>query len=992
MLLHNYPDYLKKSCRVAVATPGNNISYARLNNIANKIAIKLLEEGAKPNQSIGIVMDKGCEQVIAALSILKSGAAYVPIRTTESPKRMEYLIKTANIHIVLTQHKYLSIKWPKGLKIVHVNDKEDGVLDDFFIQQSSDNLAYIVFTSGSTGAPKGVMIEHFGSSNTILDINKRFNVNENDSLLALTDITFDLSVYDIFGMLKAGGTIVYPDFKLVKEVSHWIDLIIGRQITIWNSVPAMMEMLVSWVLYKKDEELNNKLKNTLRLILLSGDWIPPDLPRKIRLIFSEVEIVSLGGATEASIWSILYVINEVGNTWLSIPYGKAMKNQNFYILDEKLNFVEDTAIGQLYISGAGIARGYLKDIGQTRKSFISHPLLGRLYKTGDLGRYLFDGNIEFIGRDDLQIKANGYRIELKGIEKSILDTALCERAVVIVDGDNNHKKIIAYIMWKPEIVFALHKRKKAIDFDMNAWEVIHEQAPNIIHDNQDPHLNTRGWINSYNKAPFSQCEMQEWVNNTIEQILNLNPRKLFEFGCGTGLLAFRLIDKVDCYHATDFSKAAVSYISDILKGNDKEKVKLYNESIEDILPDIKEDYYDTFILNSVVQYFHEIYTLEEIIYKLSKKLKSGGYIFVGDVRSLLHLRLFNASVDAHNDDYHKSYFDIFEYGRENEPELIIDHRFFYKIKEKNPLISHVDIRLKSGKFSNELNTFRYDVLLYIKHDTLTRFEPSYCDDDIVQSDNIINSVESALLKEPSCLAIKDVKNRHIKQILQESANMNMEIFQQYPKEITLADTTYCKPYDFYQLAKKLGYKSLITWPASNKNFTFDVIFYKGGVGKLPDISSLQNNVMDTHSLSNLPNKQLVTKKLTDTLYKKLADKLPEYMLPNSFYTIDKLPINVNGKISRHVLDYINVIKHNSILVKPKSKTQKIIYKICSNLFRVEKFGIYDDFTFLGGHSVLLTQLLAIINQRFKLNFNLNKITKLNNICLLSKEVDKQITG
>src|SRR5262249_31449308 len=266
------------------------------------------------------------------------------------------------------------------------------------------DLAYVIYTSGSTGAPKGVMIEHRAAVNTIVDVNRRFGVNSQDRVLAVSSLSFDLSVYDIFGTLAAGGSIGMPDAESGRDGGHWLEMMREHRVTVWNSVPALMQMVVEYVKGLGEEE-RKEVGERLRLVMLSGDWIGVNLPDEVKKMASGAEVISLGGATEASIWSIYYRIGEVREEWKSIPYGRPLSNQRWEVLNDRMERCPVWVAGQLYIGGEGLARGYWGDEEKTGKSFIRHPESGeRLYRTGDLGRYLEDGEIEFLGREDQQVK------------------------------------------------------------------------------------------------------------------------------------------------------------------------------------------------------------------------------------------------------------------------------------------------------------------------------------------------------------------------------------------------------------------------------------------------------------------------------------------------------------------------------------------------------------------------------------------------------------
>ncbi|NMF62567.1 non-ribosomal peptide synthetase (plasmid) [Brasilonema octagenarum UFV-E1] len=430
--------------QAAVITSCRTLTYQELSTRACHIGYQLRQLGACPNQLVAIVMEKGWEQVVATLGILAAGAAYVPIDPDLPSERLSYLLKQTKVQWVITQSKLdTSLEWPENVLRLSVDILEPPNSCEPLepVQQVSD-LAYVIFTSGSTGLPKGVMIDHRGAVNTILDINQRFHVQPEDRVIALSSLSFDLSVYDIFGTLAAGGTLIVPDASATRDPSYWMQLLVEYQITIWNSVPALMQMLVE---YAKGQKI---LPKSLRLVMLSGDWLPLTLPGQIQNLFGKVQVVSLGGATEASIWSILYPINTVDPAWKSIPYGCPMTNQRFYVLNKALEPCPVWVPGQLYIGGIGLAKGYWQDDLKTQSSFIIHPRTGeRLYKTGDLGRYLPDSNIEFLGREDFQVKINGYRIELGEIEAMLEQHPLVNHTVVMAVGETReNKQLVAYIV------------------------------------------------------------------------------------------------------------------------------------------------------------------------------------------------------------------------------------------------------------------------------------------------------------------------------------------------------------------------------------------------------------------------------------------------------------------------------------------------------------------------------------------------------------------
>ena len=447
-LLHE--PFLEQARRVphalAVVTPSHALTYRELEQRGAQIGHFLRRAGVKPNTLVAVCMEKGWEQVVGVLGILLAGAAYLPVDPSLPTARLHHLLSRGQVGWVLTQ-PWLndSISWPEGPRRLNVSVEplpgEPATPPE--PAQAATDLAYVIFTSGSTGLPKGVMIDHRGALNTVSDINARFGVGPRDRVLGLSALSFDLSVYDIFGTLGAGGALVLPSAAGARDPAHWAEVIARRGVTVWNSVPTLMELAVEYAASRP----GSTFLRSLRLLLLSGDWIPVTLPGRAREQAPEAQIVSLGGATEASIWSILFPIKELHSEWKSIPYGKPMVNQVFHVLDEALRPVPIWVPGELYIGGVGVAQGYWCDEDRTRAQFIVDPRTGeRLYRTGDLGRYLPDGNIEFLGREDAQVKVAGHRVELGEIEAALSQHPGVASAVVAAPGEAGKRRLIAYFV------------------------------------------------------------------------------------------------------------------------------------------------------------------------------------------------------------------------------------------------------------------------------------------------------------------------------------------------------------------------------------------------------------------------------------------------------------------------------------------------------------------------------------------------------------------
>ncbi len=436
--------------RAALVLGDQQLTYRELNEKANQMARILMEQGVKSGDHVALITQRGFAMIIGMMAILKCGGAYVPIDPEYPLSRKEYIINNSKVAVVLVD------------QASDVNCANQIIVDEtamsLYPSHNPDlpkiarNLAYVIYTSGSTGIPKGVMIEHHSAVNLILWVNREFRVNEQDALLFITSMCFDLSVYDIFGILAAGGKVVITRKEQVQNPGELKQLLLKHRITFWDSVPSTMNYLVNTLA----ESDRTYIQESLRLVFMSGDWIPVSLPGNLKKHFPNARVISLGGATEGTVWSIYYPVESVSEYQASIPYGRPIANNYFYILDRNLKVVPKGVAGELYIGGVGVARGYMNDGERTKASFIPDRFIDvpagepapMMYKTGDLGRMLPDGNIEFLGRIDHQVKIRGYRVELGEIESQIMKHPAVREAVAVdrVDASGN-KYLCAYIVW-----------------------------------------------------------------------------------------------------------------------------------------------------------------------------------------------------------------------------------------------------------------------------------------------------------------------------------------------------------------------------------------------------------------------------------------------------------------------------------------------------------------------------------------------------------------
>lgn len=459
---------------LAVVFGNEQLTYWELNSKANQLAHHLKQLGVKPGVLVGVYLERSLEMIPAVLGILKAGGAYVPLEPSFPSSRIQLLLSSLEINCLVTQTGLLhsihsmesqlpalqnlicidtqhakSVELHNHQKVWDYTDLQQLKSENLPLSGTSDDIAYVIFTSGSTGTPKGVVVRHEPVINLIEWVNKTFNVNSDDRVLFITSLCFDLSVYDIFGLLAAGGSIRVVSNHDVRDPEALLNILCNEPITFWDSAPPALQQLSS---------LFSTVQNSqLRLVFMSGDWIPVTLPDQLKTTFPGVEVISLGGATEATVWSNYYPIGKVEPHWTSIPYGKPIQNAKYYILDAYLNPCPIGVTGELHIGGECLASGYLNQPALTAQKFIPDPFnpnpddskLNRLYKTGDLARYLPDGNIEFLGRIDHQVKIRGFRIELGEIESVLTQHEIVQETVVLAREDEpGNKRLVAYVVIK----------------------------------------------------------------------------------------------------------------------------------------------------------------------------------------------------------------------------------------------------------------------------------------------------------------------------------------------------------------------------------------------------------------------------------------------------------------------------------------------------------------------------------------------------------------
>ncbi|MES2875218.1 MAG: amino acid adenylation domain-containing protein [Bacteroidota bacterium] len=568
---------------IALIRHERTFTYAQLNEQANRLARYLVDQGVEAGSNVGLLASRDFGMIIGMYAILKTGSAYIPIDPDYPLDRQKYILNQSSASHIISDADYPGLDTMAEVKVIKFNkvDLEKFDSGNLNIPVESHQLAYTIYTSGSTGVPKGVMIEHHSAVNLIEWVNNTFNIGSNDRVLFITSMCFDLSVYDIFGLLSAGGAVVIASQEEVVDINSLKEFLTKYRITFWDSVPTTMNYLVKELKATKEPFV----QDSLRLVFLSGDWIPIQLPMEIKNYFPNAKVISLGGATEGTVWSNFFEVERLDPSWKSIPYGRPIANNFFYVLDEHLKPVSVGVMGDLFIGGVGVARGYANDAIKTHHSFLPDPFNphagGRMYRTGDLGRMMPDGNLEFLGRKDSQIKIRGFRVELGEIENVLNKSDLVNQAVVIARTETDgNKNLIAFIVPNAEKLdrksILAYLKSKLPEYMIPALIEELQQFPLTANGKIDKQallkLELTDHIGAGYKAPETELQLKLagiWKEILGVERVGINDN-FFELG-GHSLIAVRMITRLEAEIGIQFPLSILfkyPTISSLLSSNE----------------------------------------------------------------------------------------------------------------------------------------------------------------------------------------------------------------------------------------------------------------------------------------------------------------------------------------------------------------------------------------------------------------------------------------
>ena len=661
--------------------------------------------------------------------------------------------------------------------------------------------------------------------------------------------------------------------------------------------------------------------------------------------------------------------------------------------DAYLNPVPVGIPGELLIGGVGLARGYHNLPDTTAEKFIPDPFSGdsgRLYRSGDLVRYLPGEVLEFLGRIDHQVKVRGFRIEPGEVESVLQQHPAVRQALVAAREDSpGEKRIVAYIVQNPQYARAESASSQKWSAEQIAeWQAIYEETYGLSTVTEDPTFNITGWNSSYTGAPIPASEMHEWVEHTIERIMRLKPRRVLEIGCGLGLLLFRIAPQCKEYVATDFSTAALSYLRHCLSNQRYRKLRIVLlERLADDFSNFEAQTFDTVVLNSVIQYFPSSDYLVRVLEGAVAAVKDGGKIFVGDVRSLPLLEAFHADIQLQRATVNLPAAELAQRIKKavnQEQELLVDPSFFAAFRQFLPQIGAVEVMPKRGYEKNELIRFRYDVVLHVGGHAPKRNPARVLDwnRQRLSIDSIFKKLGGTA--EPSGLLVTNIPNLQVRNeiMLVESlhAPSMPETVEQLKLQLKERISGGIDPESLWEMAAKRGYSAAIRLSPGMIDGSYDMLLRhlsfngeeEGPALCYPDARRIRPWSHYTSS----PLQGMFNRRLLPELRAFLRERVPEYMIPASIVLIDEIPLLPNGKINRDMLPrpeyFHSPIEEN--YVGPHGAVEEVLTGLWSEFFNIDRVSVTANFfTELGGHSLLATRLISRTRELFGVDLPLRKL-------------------
>ncbi|KUI04643.1 hypothetical protein AU189_19860 [Mycolicibacterium acapulense] len=927
---------------VAVVDGERQLSYRMLDDWSTRMARVLIEAGVGPECAVGVATDRCAELVVAWWAVLKAGGAYVPLDTAHPVERVAGVLDAVDATCVLTCGVD-AFAGAGSRPVLHMDDRAvcgvstDPITDaDRLAPLSVDTAAYVIFTSGSTGVPKGVVVSHAGLVGLAAAQRHTFGLGPTSRVLMVAAPTFDASVFEMLLAAEAGATLVVAG-RDAYAGEPLTDLLQEQRVSAAVVTPSVVA------------SLDRARLDGLDTLITAGEPCPDELAA----VWSPGRrMYNAYGPTETTIWASCTAPLSVGQP---VDIGVPIPGVCALVLDSRLNPTPPGMVGELYVSGSALARGYVGRLALTAERFVANPYgrAGeRMYRTGDLVRWSPAGTLQYLGRADAQIKLRGQRIELGEIENTLLGCPLVTQAAATVHhSDTGADHLVAYVALE---------HVSTVDHDVeivDQWQHMYDELYGAEVEIPEFGMDFRGWNSSYTGDPIPQAQMEEWRRATVDRILALQPRRVLEIGAGSGLILSQVAPNCERYVGTDMSGAAVDNLANALERLQipwRDRVELLTRPahVTDGLP---VGYFDTVIFNSVIQYFPNAGYLAEVIDAAMDLLAPGGALFIGDVRNHSLQRAFQTAVAfarAKSDDAAEIRQRV-ERAVLGEPELLLAPEFFTTWAVEHPSVAGLDIEVKRGIADNELNRYRYDVIV---HKTPTQVR------SLAEVPTWEWETSGGVTALDAALTARRIDAVRVCSIPRAGVISDVQVEQALAAGLTAVEARSqaavasegVVPEQLYRLGEVTGYHVAVTWGAEPG--TLDAVFTAAINGaRGPALTDLYRAPATTEQRSIYANDPDTNTKIS-AVRQWMGARLPEYMVPSQIVVLEELPLTSSGKVDRKALP--EPVFAATAFRAPQTQNEKIIADTFADVLGVSRVGLDDDFFALGGDSLIATRVTA----------------------------------
>ncbi|OBK48731.1 hypothetical protein A5656_29400 [Mycobacterium gordonae] len=941
---------------VAVRFEGDSLTYRELDDTANRLAHRLAGAGAGPGTSVALVFPRSAQAIAAILAILKTGAAYLPIDPALPEARIAFMLDDTAPVAAVTTAALAGRFAGHDLPVLDIGDTPaalpDTALPVAAPDAAPDDVAYLVYTSGTTGVPKGVAVTHRNVTQ-LLD-----SLGENPGPARVWSqwhsLAFDVSVCEIFGALLSGGRLVVVPEPVTRAPEEFHALLAAEQVSVLSQTPSAF-----YALQAVDGQ-GQPLQ--LQTVLFAGEALEPQRLRAwLQTHPGAPRLLNLYGTTETTVHASVRQIVAADVERTVSPIGVPLNHLAFFVLDGWLRPVPPGVVGELYVAGSAVTVGYWRRAPLTATRFVACPFgpAGtRMYRTGDLVCWGEDGQLRYEGRADEQVKLRGYRIELGEIQNALLACPQIDQAVATTQHNaSGGAQLVAYVTLSPS---PEADRDAAHDTDIvEQWQHLYDDLYGSSSGSSSgkdaaapsPGMDFRGWNSSYTGDPIPLEQMQEWRSATVDRILALRPRRVLEIGAGSGLLLSEIAPHSDEYVATDLSRVAIGNLARALEQAQipwRDRVRLLAQPAH-VTSGLPHTHFDTIILNSIIQYFPNVGYLTEVIDSALDLLAPGGALFLGDIRNHTLQAAFQTSVALTDTSA-----DAGEIRRRvrramvSESELLLAPEFFTSWAAGSNSVAGLDIQVKRGSADNELKRYRYDIVVHKAPAPVRSLAstPTWSWSDAARLSARLMSDRPAAVRVTGIPRAGLATDVHAERALAAGVSLP-EALSEAPVDGVAGGVD---PEQLHRLGAAAGYRVAVTWGAQPG--TVDAVFLTGG----SPLTDVYRPPAETHRRTAYANEPHTTRTIS-AVRRRLSARLPAYMVPAHIVVLDQFPLTSSGKLDRKSLpapEFQDEQRYRA----PTGAVEEVLAGIYAEVLGLQRVGVDESFFALGGDSILSMQVVA----------------------------------